>query len=129
MDEGGGVFPRLQIVDDLRQLADVLRCFDQKKFEQSVLQIHHVAVKAKHAADGGRVACGEEDIIVLIYRAVGFDTHMNGAQLGQGANAFQNVREMTDGIFHLSRCGIGCAGKCTAASDVREALAAEIADV
>ena len=109
-----------QGAQDLVENEQIRREGDQQGFKEAVVHIHLMVRQLQDPAQGGGIADGGKEVIVLILLTVRGNFDMNGPDIRQGADAFQNVGGMAENVFDVLGSGPGNAGEGTEGGGIGE---------
>ena len=103
---------------------------NEQRLKKTVAHVDLGVIQLQDAAQGSGITHGTKDVIILIFPAVSIDLHMNGMNVRQGANAFQDIGGMADYIFHILGRGPGNTCEGPEGSGIAEiAIRTEEADI
>ena len=109
-----------QSIEDAVEYDEVRRKRNQEGFEAAIVHIDGLVLQFQDAAEGRGIADSAEDIVFLKHLTVRGDAHMDRADIGQGADTFQDIGRMAQDVLDVLGCGPGNAGEGAEGGSVAE---------
>ena len=101
----------------------------QQQLKEAVIQNDLLPLQLHHTGDGGGVGNGAEQVFTVQRLPISGDADLIGAQRIQIPEAFQQVAEMPQGIFHILGGCVGRPGEGSEGGNIYENTLPEAADV
>ena len=115
--------------DQILQLRCILGMGHQQQLKEAVIQNDLLPLQLHHTGDGGGVGNGTEQVFTVQRLSISGDADLIGAQRIQIPEAFQQIAEVAQSIFHILRGGVGCPGEGSEGGYIYENTLTEAADV